>query len=78
MNKQSRKLYEIAEEINKDWKKVYFGAKPYIDAMSCLDSVDDSYGYDSAKSVIIYFLANATAWRGETARRVKKELKAMV
>lgn len=71
----SRSLSEIAAEIRADWKNVYFGAEPYLDAMSSLDSIDDSYGQDSAKSIVAYFLSNATSWRGETARRVKKELK---
>lgn len=71
----SRSLREIAAEIRADWKNVYFGAEPYLDAMSSLDSINDSYGQDSASSIVAYFLSNATSWRGETARRVKKELK---
>ena len=73
----TRPLYEIASEIRKDWKPVYFGAVPYLDAMSTLDSINDNYMFDSAKSVVIYFLSNATTWRGDTARRVKVELKKM-
>lgn len=73
----TRSLSEIAREIRKDWKPVYFGAVPYLEAMSTLDSIDDNYIFDSGKSVVIYFLSNATTWKGETARRVKAELKAM-
>lgn len=77
--KQSlRPLYDIANEIRKDWKKVYFGAVPYLQAMAQLQSVNDDYGMDSGKSVVNYFLSNASTWRGDTARRVKKELKDMV
>jgi hypothetical protein len=72
-----RPLYEIAREIRKDWKRVYFGAVPYLDAMASLDKITDDYGADSAVSVVIYFLSNATTWRGEVARRVKAELKSM-
>ena len=73
-----RPIYEIAREIRKDWgAKTSAYAKPYLDAMSCLDSINDSYGWDSAKSVVLYFLANAGTWKGETARRIKKELKEM-
>ena len=75
--KTTRTLSEIAREIRKDWSKVYFGAVPYLDAMSTLNSIDDNYMFDSAKSVVLYFLANAGTWRGEVARRVKAELKAM-
>lgn len=70
-----RPIYEIAGEIRRHWKKVYFGAVPYLDAMSTLDSITDSYGQDSAKSIIIYFLSNATTFKGEDARRLKAELK---
>lgn len=72
---KKRPLHEIAREIRSDWKNVYFGAVPYLEAMEQLDSIKDAYGYDSAKSIVLYFLSNANTWRGETARRVKKELK---
>ena len=74
----TRPLYEIAAEIRKDWKNIYFGAKPYLDAMATLDSVENSYGWDSGKSIVNYFLGNAGTWRGETAKRIKAELKTMV
>lgn len=73
-----RTLKEIASEIRSDWKKVYFGAEPYLKAMATLNSVDDNYLFDDGKTIVMYFLANATTWRGETARRVKKELNAMI
>ena len=73
-----RPLYEIAREIRRTWKNVYFGAVPYLDAMSSLDKVTDRYIMDSGKSIVNYFLANAGTWRGDDARRIKAELKAMV
>lgn len=78
-NRPHRPLYKIAGEIKKDWgAKMYFGAEPYVRAMSNLNSVNDNYGMDSAKSIVNYFLANAQTWRGEKAREIKTELKAMV
>ena len=74
----ARQLHEIAREIQHTWPKIYFGAVPYLDAMRGLDSVHDSYGWDDGKSVVLYFLSNASTWRGEDARRIKAELKAMV
>lgn len=71
----ARTLKEIANEIAADWKKPHFGAVPYLDAMKTLDSINDNYFFDSGKSIVLYFLANAGTWRGETARRIKKELK---
>lgn len=65
----------LAAMIDRDWGNVNFAARPYLDAMYSLGSIDDSYGLDSGRSVVSYFLANATSWRGETARAVKAELK---
>lgn len=73
----TRPIYEIAREIQNDWKRPYFGAVPYLEAMQSLDSIRDNYYDDTGESVVLYFLANANTWRGETARRVKAELKAM-
>ena len=73
----TRPLYIIANDIRADWARPYFGAMPYLDAMGALDSIEDKFFEDSAKSVVLYFLANAQTWRGDTARRVKAELKAM-
>ena len=73
-----RPLYQIASEIELDWKKPYFGAEPYLRAMACLNKIEDWYGCDEAKSVVAYFLANAATWRGEVARKVKAELKGML
>lgn len=73
-----RKLSEIAKEIRQDWKKVNYAAEPYLLAMRQLERVGDMYYADSAESVVLYFLANAQGWRGEIAKRVKKELSEMV
>jgi hypothetical protein len=74
----TRSLNTIAREIRSDWAKPYFGAVPYLDAMGSLDTMQDKYYYDDAQSVVLYFLANATTWRGEAARRIKAELKTML
>ena len=75
---QTRSLHEIAAEIRKSWPKPYFGAVPYLNAMVTLDSMSDHYGLDPAREIVIYFLANAQTWKGDVARRVKAELKAML
>lgn len=73
-----RPLSAIAAEIKQNWPKMYFGAVPYVDAMSQLNAVTDTYICDSAKSIVLYFIANAGTWRGDVARRIKAELKGMV
>lgn len=73
-----RHVQHIAQEILDNWEKPYYGAVPYLQAMLSIISIDDTYGADSARDVVRYFLSNATAWRGETARRIKKELNDML
>ena len=73
----TRPIYTIASEIVADWKRPYFGAVPSLAAMQSLDTIDDTYHYDDARTVILYFMANATTWRGEKAREIKAELKAL-
>jgi hypothetical protein len=73
-----RPLNVIAREIRTEWKNPYFGAVPYLRAMGYLNSVTDSYGLDSADMIVRYFLANASTFRGDSARRIKKELNDML
>lgn len=73
-----RPLYVIANEIQRLWHPVWFGAVPYLQAMFSLTDMTDAYGLDSAESVVLYFLSNAATWRGDDARRIKAELKAML
>lgn len=72
-----RSLGVIADEIYRSWKPVNYAAKPYLEAMAVLDSIDGKYGEDSAKSIVLYFLSNAQTWKGPDARRIKLELKAL-
>lgn len=67
-------IKDIATIIKADWKNVNYAAKPYLNAMSVLEKITDNYYCDSAKSVVLYFLANAGTWKGETARTVKQIL----
>ena len=73
-----RPLHVIAREISADWRKPYFGAVPYLDAMRTLNSIRGEYYNDSAQSIVAYFLANAGTWRGDNARRIKAELKELL
>jgi hypothetical protein len=66
---------QLAAVIRLDWTKLNYAARPYLDAMDSLTKISDNYHFDSGRSVVSYFLANASTWRGETARNVKAELK---
>ncbi len=68
-------LRQLAESIAIDWKNVWFGARPYLDAMLMLDRIDQDFGLGSGREIVIYFLANAQMYKGENGRRVKVELK---
>ena len=67
-------LSQIASIIYTDWKNVNYGAKPYLEAMSSMQNVSDMYGQDSGTSIVAYLLSNATSYKGETAKAIKKEL----
>jgi hypothetical protein len=69
---------EIAHAIAKDWKNISPYAKDYLDAMKEIRNIEGAYYADSAKSVVLYFLANASTYRGESARAYKALLKEMV
>lgn len=74
-------LSQIARFVRQTWKNkkgestIYFAAKPYLDAMSTMDNVNDKYGMDTGKSIVLYFLSNAKTYKGEQAKLVKAELK---
>lgn len=69
-----RLIHEIAREIWLLWPSVHYSANPYLTAMYSLYTINDAYGHESARSIITYFLSNAKTWKGEHARRLKKEL----
>ena len=74
----ARSISIIAREIKDDWKNVPACAMAYLGPMHHLNKIDGMYYADTASSVVAYFLSNASGWRGETARRVKKELNDML
>jgi hypothetical protein len=74
----SRQINEIAKDISAAWPKPNYAAVPYLDAMHSLTTIDSKYGLDDADSIILYFLANAASFRGESARALKAELKALI
>jgi hypothetical protein len=83
MMNMTRPLYEIADEITSEWKlngksNISPYAKPYLEAMRCLETVNQSYCCESGRSVVLYFLSNAQSFRGEAAKRIKAELKQML
>ena len=72
---ENRSISSIARDIKRVWVKPYFGAKPYLQAMEYLDNINSKYIYDDARCIIMYFLANASTFRGNDAKVLKQELK---
>jgi len=77
MTIENRSIRSIALDIRREWIKGNYAAKPYLDARMELNSINDKYYNDSAKSVVLYFLSNASSFRGERAKALKAELKAL-
>lgn len=71
-------IYCIADMIYQDWKNISPHALPYLRGMSGMSTVKDYVGFDPGKEVILYFLVNATSWRGDVARAVKTHLKLLI
>jgi len=75
----SRTISAIAYDIGKEWgAKTNYAARPYLMAMLNLSDIGDSCGYDSARSIILYFLSNASSFRGPRAKELKAELKSIL
>lgn len=85
---EKRTFSAIAAEVMNLWKTKYGkylpwslkGALPYLEAMLECDTTDKNAQYyaETVESVVIYFRANITNWRGDDARRIKAELKEML
>jgi hypothetical protein len=72
----NRPIYVIARDIKASWAKVSPYAKPYLDAMASLNSVNDTYYHDTGRDVVLRFMCNAAGFRGDKAKALKAELKA--
>ena len=74
-----RPIYQIASDIRKEWSKdkngINYAAKPYLNALLSLSSIKDQYGMDSGRDMVLYFLSNASSFRGGQAKSLKLELK---
>ena len=85
---EKRTFRAIAAEVLNLWKTKYGKdlpwslkcALPYLQAMLEWNTTDKDAQYyaETVESVVIYFLANITNWRGDDAKRIKAELKSML
>lgn len=70
-----RNINEITRDILREWNKPYYGAVPYLQALTTCRTSNDAYGHDTARSLINYALANMSTFRGTRAKELKAELK---
>ena len=79
---QKRPISEVANEIVNDPNyrkmpsKIY--ADAYVQPMRSMNDIEDNYFADTGVSIVSYALSNLSSYRGDTARRVKSELKDML
>ena len=73
-----RTIHAVASDILKDWKAPSSYARPYLNAMLTLASAEDRYIAEDGRSIVLYFLANASTYRGPCARALKAELRAII
>ena len=76
-----RPISDIAKDIRREWRSVNYAAAPYLDELRYLDTIDTTdrtTGFQAGASIIRGFLGSATAFKGETARNLKNELRAHI
>lgn len=87
-----RKPREIAADIMKEHARHLLSGKvkpgkmpgwltfsrPYLEAMRTLESVEDRYCFDSGYEICLRASCNLTNWRGDRAKELKAELKALL
>ena len=60
---------QLAGMIRKDWDNINANIEPYLVAMEQFDDAKDN-----KEVIVLHFLCNAIAWRGNLAETIKKEL----
>lgn len=60
------------------WQQKFCYAKPYIEALGSLNSINDNYYFDSGKSLVNYLLSNLNTYKGEKAKEFKALFKTML
>jgi len=74
MDLTNKTISEIASIIHKDWgEKVYFGARPYLEAMEEVNDVNDRYMFEDGKTQVLYFeyLARRSCARSQSRAKEK-------
>ena len=74
----SETVADIALAIRSEWKTINPYASEYLKALEDIHTQGGGYYYaDTVSSAILYFLSNATGYRGENAAYYKACLRVM-
>lgn len=73
---QGRFMHEIAADI-REWETMPIDAIVLVGALSQANWIDDIINGMSCRVIAMRFLALSKGWRGDKAKRVKNELKAL-
>jgi len=71
---KTKSISEIAGLVRQDWQNVNYAAEPYLEAMMHINNISDRYMFDDGRTVVAYFLSNASSWKGPVAKQIKLEL----
>ncbi len=69
-----KSLSQYANEILSDWPNPPEHVRERLIALQSVDQITGYYDLDTVKSIVLYVLAGMGGWRGETAKKIKKEL----
>jgi hypothetical protein len=79
VNAGPRTIKAIVADVFSEWgEKVHtvgYAAKPYLDALSNVESAEEFYGAEKAEHLVRYLLSNLTQFKGQRARELKEELR---
>lgn len=79
VNAGQRTIKAIVADISSEWgEKVHtvgYAAKPYLDALSNVETTGETYGAENGEHLLRYLLSNLTQFKGQRARELKEELR---
>ena len=71
-------IADIARAIRSEWVTINPYASEYLAALETIETHGGGYYYaDTVSSAVLYFLSNASGYRGPNARTYKAQLKIM-
>lgn len=80
VNAGPRTIKAIVSDVITTWgdklPTVGYAAKPYLEALTTVETTEEYYGDDKAEHLLRYALSNMAQFKGQRARELKEELRA--